>query len=251
MDPCYKCQGCGSSFVENRSFQIHLKHSAQCAKAHPLVFKCFKCHQTFSHLYQLQDHIRRHEAITIQQWEDTQQESQSDLDSSSLDEPRETKTVNKYSVTNCHFSQAQSQMPFEYQHCGKGFRTNGELKTRIRAHIGEKPYKCQHCGKAFSTSGNLQTHIRTHTGDKPYKCQHCGKAFCDNGNLQKHIRTHTGDKPYKCHHCGEAFSQSSNLQTHIRTHTGDKPYKCQHCGKAFSHSGNLRSHICTHKQLRQ
>ena len=192
MDHCYKCQGCGSSFVENRSFQIHLKHSARCTKAHPQVFKCFKCHQTFSELYQLQDHIRRHETITTQDMQQENKLDPSDRDNSSQDE---SQNVNKCSVTNdcisiAIHSQVRDQKPFECQHCGKRFKSNGELKTHIRTHTGDKPFKCQHCGKGFSQSGDLQKHIRTHTGDKPYKCQHCGKAFSQNGNLQSHIRTH-------------------------------------------------------------
>ena len=251
MDPCYKCQGCGSSFVENRSFQIHLKHSAPCAKAHLQVFKCFKCQQTFSELYQLQDHIRRHETITSTTQDIMQQENKlepSDRDSLSQNECEDNQNINKYSVINDYLpkaidSQMCGQKPFECQHCGKRFQSNGELKIHIRTHTGDKPYKCQHCGRAFSQNGSLQNHIRTHTGDKPYKCQHCGKAFSQNGSLQSHIRTHTGDKPYKCQHCGKAFSRNGILQIHIRTHTGDKPYKCQHCGKAFSQSGGLQSHI--------
>ena len=251
MDPCYKCKGCGSSYVENRSFQIHLKHSTHCAKVHPQVFKCFKCDQTFSELYQLQDHIRRHETIIAQQWNAKQRvnrSSQSDTDSSSEDKTTKGNSINKikYSVTNSYNSQAHTRKSFKCQHCGKEFKTNGKLKVHIRTHTGDKPHKCQHCGKGFSQSGNLQMHIRTHTGDKPYKCQHCGEGFSQSGSLQMHIRTHTGDKPYKCQHCGKGFSTSSNLQTHIRTHTGDKPYKCQHCGKGFSESGSLQMHIRTH-----
>ena len=61
--PCHVCKGCGASFVEKKCFDIHLKHSNDCLRANPRVFKCFKCHDTFSELHNLQQHIRRHELM--------------------------------------------------------------------------------------------------------------------------------------------------------------------------------------------
>ena len=192
MNPGYKCKSCGSCFIENRSFQLHLKHSAKCAKFHPQVFKCFRCHQSFSELHKLQEHIRRHEDTIAGRIED--------------DPSQVYKTDLGHTVDNtCSF-------------CGKTF-SKSYLPVHLKSHTGDKPYKCQHCGKAFRGNGDLQRHIRTHTGDKPYKCQHCGKAFSDNCNLQVHIRTHTGDKPYKCQHCALSFNHSSNLKQHNKSHT--------------------------------
>lgn len=114
MNPSYKCQGCGSTFVENHSFQIHLKHSMACAKAHPQVFKCFKCHQIFSELYQLQHHIRRHEETL---------ENLSSLDDDTIHMHNRTHTRDKL---------------YKCQHCGKGFSQSSHLQKHIRTHIGEE-----------------------------------------------------------------------------------------------------------------
>ena len=65
--PSHLCKGCGATFVENSCFNIHLKHNSNCLKANPQLFKCFKCHDIFSELHHLQQHIRRHELMKIHQ----------------------------------------------------------------------------------------------------------------------------------------------------------------------------------------
>ena len=206
----FKCKRCGSSFVENTSFQAHLRSSPKCAAANPQVFKCCKCLQLFSELYQLQQHIRRHEEMR-----DSQQ----------------------YAPSN------QILPSHIIQHICRQ-QTLIEVSSENHSVQGNT---CDYYGRSVLTKESLQRHVHTHTGDKPFKCEYCGKSFNGSGHLQQHIRTHTGDKPFKCEYCGKSFNQSGNLQRHIRTHTGDKPFKCEYCGKSFNQNSNLRKHInsCT------
>ena len=151
-----------------------------CISAHPQVFVCHKCNDSFSELHQLQQHIRNHIS-------------------------NDYKNNSRKATTGSNVC----------NYCGKIVSSKFYLKTHLYTHTGEKPYKCQHCNKRFSLSGHLQRHLRTHTGERPYKCNHCDKRFGQRDHLQTHLRTHTGEKPYKCKHCDMRFSHSGSLKYHV------------------------------------
>ena len=47
------------------NFDLHLRHNPNCLAANPQCFTCQKCRESFCELYQLQDHIRKHEQLNV------------------------------------------------------------------------------------------------------------------------------------------------------------------------------------------
>ena len=168
------CRGCGGSFSEETSFRIHLKHSSKCTMANPQVFTCLKCHQHFTQLESLQQHIKTLENLS--------KDKQCSYCGSSF---------SRNSHLQVHLRIHTGDKPFKCEHCGKSFIQNSNLQVHLRTHTGDKPFKCEHCGKSFSRNSHLQVHLRIHTRDKPFKCEHCGKSFTDRGGPGRHLRTHT------------------------------------------------------------
>ena len=49
------------------NFDLHLRHNPNCLAANPQCFTCQKCQESFCELYQLQDHIRKHEQLDVKE----------------------------------------------------------------------------------------------------------------------------------------------------------------------------------------
>ena len=47
------------------NFDLHLRHNPNCLTASLRCFTCQKCQESFCELYQLQDHIRKHEQLDV------------------------------------------------------------------------------------------------------------------------------------------------------------------------------------------
>ena len=66
----------------------------------------------------------------------------------------------------------------ECPYCGMMFKTNVELKSRVRIHTGAKPYSCRHCSDRFTWHHQLKTHLlKSHNEGTWLTCQICQKKF--------------------------------------------------------------------------
>lgn len=129
--------------------------------------------------------------------------------------------------------------------CKRTFNQFSNLTTHLkRIHIGIRRHACSKCGKGFKSNYELKQHSITHTGEKPFTCDSCKKSFSRLCHLKRHLKSvHQGIRSHACKECGKGFISNTDFKRHSITHTREKPFTCDLCKKTFGRFGNLKNHI--------
>lgn len=271
---CFQCSSVFRSRTELRSHQ-------RSHQTRP-VYRCSRCHRTFTHLSALTNHTQTHvdgegsacrppeppgeedAALRPQRQPDDLVCSVCGLTFTSqaplLRHLQTHAAEGAQCVYRCLFcdqsfsgvtqlrihQRSHIRRSYRCDQCHKSYSSVSGLYGHRASHAADRRFLCPQCGKRFKTQDGLEGHLRIHNGERPFRCPYCPKDFTAVAGLNVHVRRHTGERPYVCAVCGKGWPSGGDLQKHMRIHTGERPYTCQDCGKAFNMSCHLKEHRRIH-----
>ena len=92
------------------------------------MFYLSKMSRKFCELYQLQDHIRKHEQLDVKE-----------INKKAFISNDKLLVENADNI--CDYC-GKKDKPYQCQYCGKGYKQSFNLQTHLRIHTGDKHYQC-------------------------------------------------------------------------------------------------------------
>nr|CAD7432212.1 unnamed protein product [Timema monikensis] len=247
------CKLCRKSFVLEESLEAHVRLIHSTDSKH----KCQQCGKMFSHVIELELHLRVHSGNKSTICHICRRQ------------------LSSLQTLRSHLRTHTGAKPYRCKICGEYFAQSATLVSHKKTHGSEIPsFKCGECGKLFYHRGGLNVHFKNHLGknglgEKNFTCAFCvviiiiiiiiiiincfhpvtgsGKSFTRLCILKDHIMSHRNERPYHCDVCDKSFNKKGTLTQHKYLHTGLRSYVCTKCGKAFAQSSTLRCHMKIHK----
>ncbi|XP_055709432.1 zinc finger protein Xfin-like [Phlebotomus papatasi] len=254
----YTCKTCTKEEISVMDFEYHLQIHGGIR-----LFKCIICHENFSFLFELNDHLPKHlsevkdlekiEYVKASESHEHDEPCSQDIAIKTEDSDNESNNMDQDIFPETEPDQNEEEVKHsELIEMGQEYKIKRgrPKKTELRRPKPERKFKCPHCPKTTKTATNLKLHIRTHTGEKPYECADCGKCYVQKCALKVHITMkHDRDKKKTeiCQICGKGFYFSRRLRNHIREiHTNRERYPCSICGKTYSAKNGVAIHMQSH-----
>ncbi|CAB3361118.1 Hypothetical predicted protein [Cloeon dipterum] len=253
----YRCavSGCATRMRSHDNIEYHRKCHMPQNSDESSDYACPECDQKFSQWRVLSMHLWRSHTI--------------DMELYTCDKC-DFKTNSHSMLINIHKRIHGEEKPFLCDACGKGFKTNKQLRNHRAIHTsGSRPRSvhggvCDICGRKYADRRMLRMHKDTvHAKLRPYLCNYCGysassrstlkmhmRQHTDHNSLRRHLMRHSGQTKYRCPHCDYACIQSSTYKVHLKTkHPGlDEGllFSCSFCSFRTIKKENYDMHVVTH-----
>lgn len=250
----YSCLDCDKHFFHQSHFE---KHQLGHQQSTSYIYRCSKCHTTFSNHDSFLNHLKKH----------GDDEAKRELVEGTSEKGKEKATDNIYKCPMCSESYV--------------------LATELLSHLSlhsDNAHQCKICKLVYLSKTKLDEHAGCHlTAVTQFGCTECGQNFVSSEAFQqhpcsrqnkltkasKHLHFSTSKSPdslnqatmeeddvdvdgedfYKCPACFRQFSSQSKVLEHQnKHHASKKPFKCKLCGKAFVLNRYLKDHERRHRQ---
>eukprot|EP01083_Nonionella_stella_P168090 566530_1 len=231
--------------------------------------KCTKCHKTFSHIKQLQDHRRQTVCVPTENTKSKPTKSvlleRSDNPiSAGVSSKSKRQKVSKIQLKSPDDTHKRSKhksvyvkpSSFECAKCKKSFPARDDLRKHLGdcGKLGMKKYSCDECSVTSQTRSALNNHMREIHGG--HKCENCvpERRFSAKKEANTHMRKNVCNR-FQCMQCEMKFWIASLRDTHIlEVHGG---HKCESCvpERLFSTEWDakvhMRKNVCNRFQCTQ
>ncbi|XP_037040954.1 zinc finger protein 91-like [Bradysia coprophila] len=254
-DGSFCCTFCLKSFVERKSFRLHLRMHTSNKLEH-----CPICNQSFMDEDELMQHMPVHgdsfPCIECDQVFNTFKDRKYHTEA--------VHTVKKVSSGTGKF--ASSKRPRAVKEVVSDEEHDDEDEQLVNsAELVNGRYNCKFCEKTLANRSTLKLHIRLHLKKKLKVCTICDHGFSKNSHLDRHMKTHFPKIP-ECKICHATFDSLQEQKAHtaaahrddIQTSTirkaivpwtqpnGKKSCECRICHSVFDSIAALRKHLDWH-----
>lgn len=186
-------------------------------------YKCPICGTSFSHVYNRNRHLKRHNKVASNNSDSNRTDSISTNHSSMSIAETNSQILANAIRSNASDSQTQQQ----FNTANQLNRTNSEQSQMSNVSMNGQATHLVVARKSqpradSGISAPASNHNKTSTNPlKPYRCHECYKSFTTDDRLFRHSIVHSSDedvKPLACQFCEKRFLNNSALSCHLKVH---------------------------------
>ncbi|XP_055314294.1 zinc finger protein 845-like [Sitodiplosis mosellana] len=272
---------CGTKMYSNRTVLDHVQWHID-----PDTFRCRVCKLEHKHRYKLIDHVKRHNALSSQQFmcnicdryyatstthrthmernHPGIQPSSSSVEIDSNENNGNDIRIPGYVDASCNLCPATTFTSFkemESHHseihksvgavscCQKKFSRITFFSDHIALHNNPDVFRCDVCKESLPNRYVLKQHNDWHSNK--YYCDTCQKSFKRRNQFRDHMEMHRNrncemQRNFSCDICDKRFLNQNHLNSHRKIHDLKHDQICEFCAKKFKRKAQLVHHLSVH-----